>query len=108
MDNNIVDNNDALTHEKHTLNIYGITGHNFHVWIDEPVRITGNHRKYRHDPNQEIPKCFVDEYGENMARNILLDHICFDKKESLKREFEKGYNNSLSDKNGKNQKYETI
>ena len=71
-------------HCTHTLDRYGVTGEDIHSWIDEPSRLGGNHRRFRHDPDQEIPKIFIDKYGEQLARNIILDHIYLDSFENRK------------------------
>lgn len=66
-------------HVQHTLKKYDVMGDDIHKWMDEPSRIAGNdHRRFRHDPDQEIPSCFIEKYGEDLARNILLDHIYLD------------------------------
>lgn len=72
-------NNDE--HSKHTYDIYGVRGEEIHKWMDEPSRLYGaSHRKTRHDPDQSIPKIFVEKYGEELARNIIIDHILLDTK----------------------------
>lgn len=65
-------------HALHTLKRYGVTGEDIHKWMDEPSRVIGNHRKFRHDPEQQIPKIFLKKYGDELARNIILDHIFLD------------------------------
>lgn len=78
-------------HCKHSESLYGVDGRDLHQWIDAPVLIEGpKHRKYRHAPDIEIPKKFIDEYGSEMARNILIDHIILDKIEAgaMKKELE--------------------
>jgi len=68
-----------LEHANHTKEIYGITGEDIHKWIDNPVKLFGvNHRTIRHDPNQDIPKIFIDKYGLELARNIIIDHMILD------------------------------
>lgn len=52
-----------------------------HSWMDEPCLLYGvSHRKVRHDFNQKIPQIFIDKYGEELARNIMTDHIILDLK----------------------------
>lgn len=59
---------------------YGYGGEDVHRWMDEPFRLYGSsHRKVRHEPDQEIPKVFLEKYGEELARNLMLDHILYDK-----------------------------
>lgn len=66
-------------HSKSTRIRYGIEAKDFHHWIDEPLKVCGaSHRKYRHKSNIMIPQEFVFKYGEEMCRNVLLDHIVLD------------------------------
>jgi len=59
---------------------YGVDGKIIHDWMDKPVLLTGpHHRAHRHDINIELPKKFIDKYGEELARNILVDHLILDK-----------------------------
>lgn len=68
-------------HCQHTLERYGVMGEDIHEWMDEPSLILGpEHRNERHDPKQEIPPIFITKYGEELARNIILDHIFLDVK----------------------------
>lgn len=68
-------------HCQHTVERYGVTGEDIHEWMDEPSLILGpQHRNERHDPKQEIPPIFITKYGEELARNIILDHIFLDVK----------------------------
>ena len=54
-------------------------GSDIHTWMDEPVKVYGSaHRVFRHI-SEWIPKVFFDKYGEDLARNIMLDHIIYDK-----------------------------
>lgn len=71
-------------HCSHTKMRYGVTGESVHRWIDEPVRLVGpTHREYRHVLNQEIPAFLVEEYGRDLARNIMLDHLTLDKESTI-------------------------
>jgi len=66
-------------HSRITKKRYGVSGENVHRWMDEPQKLFGsNHRTVRHGIEQEIPSIFVDEYGEELARNIMIDHILLD------------------------------
>lgn len=66
-------------HCKFTYDRYGVTGEEIHEWMDEPVKLFGpSHRKIRHDPNQKIPQKFIEIYGAELSRNIVLDHILKD------------------------------
>jgi len=70
----------------HTKKRYGVTGKNLHRWIDEPsLLLAGSHRKYRHDPNTELPLIYIEEFGKERARDIHLDHLYLDKKNSRKK-----------------------
>jgi len=61
---------------------YGVTGDIIHTWMDEPVKIYGwSHRKYRHDCKMKIPMFLVRQYGEDLARNVVIDHLLADKEE---------------------------
>ena len=66
-------------HSRHTLKRYGVTGESIHRWMDEPSQIDGEHRRFRHEVNTEIPREYIKEFGEELSRNILLDHIDLDK-----------------------------
>jgi len=73
-------------HSEDTFRRYGVRASDLHKWIDEPSELYGashrwvrhNIRKLRSDPNY-IPKEFVEKYGEELARNIMIDHILLDK-----------------------------
>jgi len=63
-------------HTEHTMSKYGVTGDDIHVWMDEPGMIFGpSHAAERHDPDQIIPNVFVMKYGEELARDIIHDHL---------------------------------
>ena len=50
--------------------------------MDEPVKLYGwGHRKYRHNPKMKIPVFIIQQYGEELARNIITDHLLADKLE---------------------------
>jgi len=58
---------------------YGVTGRDIHKWMDEPVKLYGpNHRMVRHDKYQELPFSFIEKYGNELAYNIMLDHLLAD------------------------------
>lgn len=80
-----------LEHCQRSLERYGVEGEDIHSWMDEPAKIYGSvHRLLRHELDW-IPKQFIDKYGEDLTRNIMLDHVSFDKKSiSLRRTPEKG------------------
>src|SRR5208283_5650004 len=79
-------------HCKHSFERYGVRGDDIHTWIDEPCRIYGvSHRKVRHglDDLDIAVKTFGAKYGDDMVRNIYLDHQFLDSKEkSVKQEFQ--------------------
>ena len=63
-------------HTEHTMSKYGVTGEDIHIWMDEPGMIYGSsHTNERHDPDQIIPYEFVMKYGEELARDIIHDHL---------------------------------
>lgn len=67
-------------HCAQSLQRYRVDGKSLHTWIDEPVKVAGpNHRKFRHSNNQEVPSFAIEEYGEELARNIIIDHISLDR-----------------------------
>jgi hypothetical protein len=72
-------------HCKHSEQRYGVRGDDIHSWMDEPSRILGrSHRGERHDPVRDLPivlRVFGEEYGEDVARQIFLDHLYLDNKE---------------------------
>lgn len=69
-------------HCRHTLSLYGVRGEDVHRWMDEPSQLYGSsHRWVRHDKYQEVPESFIEIYGEDLARNIMLDHILADSSE---------------------------
>jgi len=66
-------------HTIHCWNLYGVGGADIHQWMDEPSSLLGSHhRKHRHDPQMKIPQKFINKYGEELARNIVLDHLYLD------------------------------
>ena len=70
----------GVKHSEHSLIMYGVDGYDIHSWMDEPSQIYGGgHRKFRHDPDIEIPQVFINKYGEELARNIILDHLYLDR-----------------------------
>jgi hypothetical protein len=63
-------------HTEHTISKYGVTGEDIHIWMDEPGKIYGSsHASDRHDRDQIIPHEFVMKYGEELARDIIQDHL---------------------------------
>jgi hypothetical protein len=72
-------------HCRHSEQRYGVRGDDIHTWMDEPSYILGrSHRDERHDPRRDLPiviQMFGDEYGDDVARQIFLDHIYLDKQE---------------------------
>jgi len=56
--------------------------------MDEPSLIMGrSHRCERHDPIRDLPiviRLFGNEYGEELAKQIFIDHIYLDTKERTK------------------------
>ena len=63
-------------HSEHTMSKYGVTGEDIHVWMDEPGMTYGPSRaSERHDRDQIIPHEFVIKYGEELARDIIHDHL---------------------------------
>lgn len=68
------------THVQHTLETYGVCAEDLHEWIDFPVTLFGpGHRDIRHNL-KFIPQGFIDKYGKEMCKNIILDHLVLDKK----------------------------
>ncbi len=66
-------------HCSHTLELFGVTGKDIHRWMDAPAKEFGQgHRKTRHNADLEIPQVFIDRYGDELARKIVLDHIKLD------------------------------
>jgi len=68
---------DHETHCLHSLKRYGVRGDEIHTWIDEPSQFfAGSHRQFRHDFEtiNEAVKVFGIKYGDEMVRNIVLDH----------------------------------
>ena len=60
---------------------YGVTGRDIHKWMDEPVKLYGpTHRIVRHNKYQELPQQFIEQYGAELAYNIMLDHLLADEK----------------------------
>ncbi|MHA1973246.1 MAG: hypothetical protein ACTSW1_09645 [Candidatus Hodarchaeales archaeon] len=73
-------NNDE--HSAHTLRRYGVSGSDIHAWMDEPSQLYGSsHRWTRHNA-KFIPKQFIEKYGEEQARAIMIDHIMLDREEN--------------------------
>jgi len=71
---------DHSEHCKRTRELYGVDGAEIHRWMDEPSQLYGSsHRWTRHDLSL-IPKKFIDKYGEELAKQIMLDHILLDRK----------------------------
>ncbi|MBU0847291.1 hypothetical protein KKH23_08935 [Patescibacteria group bacterium] len=71
-------------HCKHTRELYGVDGAEIHTWMDEPSQLYGaSHRWIRHDLSL-IPKKFIDRYGKELAKQIMLDHILLDRKDKTK------------------------
>ena len=72
-------------HCRHSERRYGVRGDDIHSWMDEPSYIVGkSHRDFRHNPYRDSPtviRIFGEEYGENIAREIFLDHIYLDNQE---------------------------
>ncbi len=68
-------------HWRHSFKRYKVMAEDIHTWMHEPCVLYGtSHRKVRHDFNQEIPLEFIEKYGEELARNIMIDHIRMDLK----------------------------
>jgi hypothetical protein len=66
-------------HCRHSLEIYGFRAEDIHTWMDAPSQIYGSsHRWTRHDLAL-IPRKFINEYGEELTRQIMLDHILLDR-----------------------------
>lgn len=66
-------------HCQHSLELYGVRADDVHTWMDEPSSLYGSsHRWTRHDLAL-IPRKFIDEYGEELTRQIMLDHILLDR-----------------------------
>lgn len=59
---------------------YGVTGSDIHAWMDEPSQLYGSsHRWTRHNAKM-VPKKFIEKYGAELARAIMIDHILLDRK----------------------------
>jgi hypothetical protein len=78
-------------HISSCLEKYGYGFKDIHIWMDEPVKVSGaNHRKYRHDPritSQQAEHIFWDKVPEEhraFIKEAVLDHIILDKKISDK------------------------
>lgn len=72
---------DLKEHIEHTMIRYDVSGESIHKWMDEPAKLMGSaHRLVRHNTRQILPKYLIDEYGEDLAYNIMLDHILEDTK----------------------------
>ena len=66
-------------HCRHTKKLYGVRADDVHTWMDAPSAIYGSsHRWTRHDLAL-VPKKFLDKYGEELAKQIMLDHILLDR-----------------------------
>ncbi len=66
-------------HCRHSFQLYGVRAEEIHSWMDEPSQIYGSsHRWTRHDLAL-IPQKFIKEYGLELARQIMLDHILLDR-----------------------------
>lgn len=77
-------------HCQHSEKRYGVRGDDIHTWMDEPSFIMGSsHRDERHNPRRDLPiniKMFGNDYGEGVARQVFLDHILLDRKESASKQ----------------------
>lgn len=63
------------------MKLYGVRADDIHTWMDAPSAIYGSsHRWTRHDLGL-VPKKFLDKYGEELAKQIMLDHILLDRKD---------------------------
>jgi len=72
---------DNKKHCQSCLQKYGIDGKDIHDWMDEPSYVyREKHRHFRHNLKQEIPICFINKYGKELSRNVILDHIILDSK----------------------------
>jgi hypothetical protein len=74
-------------HCQHSLKRYGTRGDDIHHWIDEPSQVLGGaHRTERHDISSlELAiQMFGEKYGDNIVRNIFLDHLYLDSKTKSK------------------------
>jgi len=70
-------------HQEHTFQRYGIRAEDIHRWMDEPWVLYGQqHRWTRHDL-KIIPKVFIDKYGEELTKQIMIDHILLDQKQGM-------------------------
>jgi len=73
---------DLNEHCEHTLGLYGVEGRGLHQWIDGPVVFVGPaHRGFaRHNKDvvNNLPRKFVDKYGFELAKNIVIDHLLLD------------------------------
>lgn len=76
-------------HCRHSEQRYGVRGDDIHTWMDEPSLIMGySHREERHNPVRDAPmiiRIFGAEYGDDLAKQIFLDHIYLDTKERANR-----------------------
>ncbi len=69
-------------HSKHSKEFYGVEASDLHKWLDAPVTILGSgHRKYRHSNSvlDNIPKKFVEKYGYQLCKDIIIDHLSLEK-----------------------------
>jgi hypothetical protein len=72
-------------HCRHSFKEYGVRGDDIHTWMDKPSYVMGpSHRDERHSPKRDLPiviQLFGNEYGNDVARQIFLDHIILDAQE---------------------------
>ena len=76
---------DHEEHCRHSEQRYGVRGDDIHWWIDELSGPLGSsHREFRHNAYRDLPmvyRIFGQKYGNDIAREIFLDHITLDVKE---------------------------
>lgn len=76
---------DREEHCRHSEQLYGVRGDDIHAWMDQPSYILGpSHREERHNYRRDLPivlQIFGAKYGDDIARQIFLDHITLDTKE---------------------------
>lgn len=68
-------------HAQHSYQRYGLYAEDLHQWMDEPSRLYGpSHRWVRHQNNdvRNPPQIYVDEYGLERTRDVMMDHILLD------------------------------
>jgi len=86
-------------HCRRTLQRYKVEGRDIHSWIDNPSRkYAGSHRQFRHDTEtiKLVGQLFGKNYGEELARNIALDHIMADHETEIK---SSNLNNAINSEN---------